>query len=232
MDEVTQERELDRTLRALASARDQLLTNGLSLTPRREAALRNALRRTFPVEAALHEAAAERDSALDSPSPALPLIVESRLRRTLARTAAKVEATHESPASPWQIYAARWLQGFRKSSRIALTACAIVAAAIVCVNRWGAPSQHIAEVSGGCALQATNTELALSLNRVALSRSQFISDEARIDRFDLSASLEDSAFLQTASYSNSGVASGDAVGIRLDLPVRALLMEDSTARIH
>jgi hypothetical protein len=219
MDEMKQAGEIDEALREVAARRDNLLSKAPALSRARQAVLADFLVRQFPVEAALRETAVKRDALLNLPVPELPAFVESTLHRQLAAAEPARDRIRK-----WPVSTPAWLRIFRFPLGGALTVCAMITMAILCVGRWGTPSRHNAEnlphapradVESGVILEA-----------------QLFTRKVAVGPFNLNTN--EPASLQASFFANSGAylanASEAPLGLRLDLPVRAILTDDGFAR--
>jgi len=215
MDEMKQSSKIDGALRDIAKRRDKVLSKGPALSPARQEALTSFLVGEFPVEAALRKAAMRRDQLLDDlHPPEIPASVESTLRRQLGAVA----PPHDGVLVPV------WLRHSRLPLGAVLTVCVMVVAAILCVGRWGTPTGRSAQnFPHAPRPDGVNVEI---LDRAAFTR------KASIGPFNLNTN--ERASLQTSFLANSSLYFADGneatLGLRLDLPVRAIFIEDGLAR--
>ena len=219
MDEMKQAGEIDDALRGVAKERDRRLSKPPTLSPARHAVLADFLVRQFPVEAALRETAVNRDELLSPPVPEIPAFIESTLHRQLGAA----EAARDGICG-WRIGTAGWLRFFRSPLGAVLAVCATITAAILCLGRWGIPSRH--DAANFPHAPRADIESAVILEAAVFTR------KVATGPFDLNTN--EPASLQAAFFANSGVyfanASEAPLGLRLDLPVRAILTDDGLAR--
>jgi hypothetical protein len=212
MDEMKRAGEIDDALRRLAKQRDKLLSEGPVLSPARGAFLADFLAREFSVERLLREEATKRDELLRHRLE-IPASVESNLRGL---------AVTEGIRRPHG--AATWLRLLRSPLGGLLAACAMITAAILFFGRAGTPSRRNAQNFP----QAPRAHIE---SEVILEADPFTRKTA-IGPFNLNTN--EPASLQAAFSASSGVyfanASEARLGLRLDLPVRAILTEDGFAR--
>jgi hypothetical protein len=217
MDEMKRAGEIDDVLRRVAKQRDKQLSEGLVLSPARRAALADFLIREFSVERALREEATRRDELLRHRLE-IPASVEANLRG-LAVTEKMRGGIRE-----WHHGAATWRQLFRSPLGGLLAACAMITAVVLFFGKGGTPSWRNAQSFP----QAPGAHIE---SKVILEGDLFTRKIA-IGPFNLNTN--EPASLQAAFFANSGVylanASEARLGLRLDLPVRAILTEDGFAR--
>lgn len=231
MDEIKQASEIACALRELAKQRDQLLIGMPTLSPARQAVMSDFLVQEFPVETALREAVTKRDELLNLHPPKIPASVESILQ-LVAGAPARDEALR-SRAPDWRVMAPVWLRLFRSPLGRLLTACAIITVAILSFGRWGTPSRHHTEnLPRNPQTDRMNTESGVIWDQSPMGRAELFTRKVAIGPFNLSTS--ERASLQASFLANSGTYFADGIDapvtIRLDLPVRAILMEDALAR--
>jgi hypothetical protein len=223
--------EIDEALRAVAKQRDGLLGMAPALSPARRAVLTGCLVKEFRVEAALREAAKRRDQLLGSCPTEIPSSVESALRRQLLAAEPAGDGTRMRHASDWTINASIWRKIFRSPLRAVLTACAVIAMAFLCVGRWGSPTPRVA-VEDRPAAARENLQPGAVLDRAWLGRAELFSRRLAIGPFNLNTN--EPASLQTSFAAHSRIQSADGIetplGLRLDLPLSASLLEDGLAR--
>jgi hypothetical protein len=213
--------ELDIALLDVAKRRDQLLRESPVLSAERHSILTDCLVETFPVEATLHSVATKRDQLLDPNPPQFPLSTESALHRQLAA----VGLVRNGAVGPV------WLRVFR--SPLGLTVCVMMTAAILCLGKWGMQSRRNAETVALTSRPAgANIESGAVLDRLPIGRADLFARGVSIGPFNLNA--KEPASLQASLLANSSVHFADGTetpfGLRLDLPVRAFLTEDSLSR--
>ena len=222
MDNMKRGSELEDAPRDVATRRDQLLRKSPALSAARHSILTDCLAETFPVEATLHGVATKRDQLLDQHPPRIPLSTESALRRQVAA----LERIRDGAVGPV------WLRVFR--SPLGLTVCAMITAAILCLGKWEMQSRRNAETLAPTSGPAgVNIESGAVLDRLAIGRADLFARRVLIRPFNLNA--KEPASLQASLLANSSVHFADGTetpfGLRLDLPVRAFLTEDSLSRI-
>lgn len=224
---IEQASEVDDALAKVARQRDQLLSKALALSTAREAVLNEFLAGEFPVEAALRQAAARRDQLLNLHPSRIPASTESTLRQLV-----DAEATHRG-ASEWRVSTPVWLRLFRSPLGTGLTVCAMITAAILFVGRWDTPARR----NGGNLAHPprtvrVNLEPGVVSDGSSLERAELFTRKAAIGPFNLSTS--EPASLQASFLANSSLHFADGIeaplGLRLDLPVRAILADDGLAR--
>ncbi|MEN3371025.1 MAG: hypothetical protein V7609_3168 [Verrucomicrobiota bacterium] len=213
MDEMKRAGEIDDALRRVAQQRDQLLSEGPELSPARRAVLADFLAREFSVECALREEATKRDELLRH-RLAIPASVESNLRGLAVTEGIR----------GWRHGTATWLRLFRSPLGGLLAACAMITAAVLFFGKGGT-------LSGRNAQSFPQAPGAHIESEVILEADLFTRKIA-VGPFNLNTN--EPASLQAAFFANSGVylanASEARLGLRLDLPVRAILTEDGFAR--
>ena len=210
MDEMKQSDAIENALREVARHRDKLLRAAPTLSPEREAILTDCVARKFPLETALRGAATKRDQLLPLHRSGIPESVESILHRRL-------DALHAAGSARFA-----WLTFLRSPSGISLAACAVIVAAILCFGSGRTPSFRQAVVPTTPRLDALSTDSGTAL----------FSRRIAIRPFNLNTN--EPASLQASLVANSGIDFADGIeaplGLRLDLPVRAILTEDTLAR--
>ncbi|MEY2519094.1 MAG: hypothetical protein QOF24_853 [Verrucomicrobiota bacterium] len=208
--------EIDDALRRVAKQRDELLSEGPLLSPARGAVLADFLAREFSVERPLREEATKRDELLRHRLE-IPASVEANLRGL-----AVTEGVSRGIRRPHGV--ATWLRFFRSPLGGLLAACAMITAAILFFGKGGTPSRRNAQNFP----QAPRARIE---SKVILEADPFTRKTA-IGPFNLNTN--EPASLQAAFSASSGVylanASEARLGLRLDLPVRAILTEDGFAR--
>jgi hypothetical protein len=221
MDKMKRGGEFEDLLRVVATRRDQLLRKSPALSAARHSILTESLEETFPLEAGLHNAATKRDQLLDHRPPQIPLFTESALRRQLA----PVGRIRDGAVGPV------WPRFFR--SPLGLAVCVLITAAILCFGRWGMQARRHAETLPPTSRSAgTNFEPGAVLDRLPIGRADLFARRVLIAPFNLNA--KEPASLQASLLASSTVHFADGneapFGLRLDLPVRAFLTEDSLSR--
>jgi hypothetical protein len=221
MDKTKPGSELDVALLDLAKRRDQRLRKSPALSAARHSILTECLVETFPVEATLRRVATNRDQLLVQHPPQIPLSTRSALHRLAA-----VGQIRDGAVGPV------WLKVFRSPLRLAV--CALITAAILCLGGWAMQSRRNAETLALTSRPAgVNIERGAVLDRLPIGRADLFARRAVIRPFNLNA--KEPASLQASLLANSSVHFADGIqtpfGLRLDLPVRAFLTEDSLSRI-
>ena len=231
MDEINQNRKIEILLRDMARQRDKRLGKQPTLSLARETTLNDSLAREFPVETALVQAAAKRDRLLDLHA-GIPASAEKALSRHLAAgepASHRIQGGLLSAGVPngW------WVRLFRFSRSTALTACILIAVAILCFGMWGNPSGHYPKnFSRSPKIDGTNIESAMTLDRLSFGRAELFTRTASIRPFNLNTN--EPASLQASFLPNNTVFLVDgndgSLGLRLHLPMRTSLTEDNLAR--
>jgi hypothetical protein len=157
--------------------------------------------------------------------------VELALSQQLQAAEAARDGGREWRGSHWRISGWAWLRIFRSPLGAVLTACVVSTAAILCVSGWGTAPRHnaaenVPEAAG------VNSESVLTWDRPSTSRAELFGRRITIGPFNLNTS--EPASLEASFVSNRRIQFADGVetplGLRLDLPVRATLMDDGFAR--
>lgn len=231
MDKMTRVSETDDALRELAKLRDGLLRTAPTLSPERRAVLTGFLAAEFPVEAAVREAATKRDQLLNPHPPIIPGLVGSALSQELRAAEAAGDRGREWRASPWRVSGGAWWTIFRSPLGAALSACAVITAGILCFGGWRAQSRsNVAENLPSTA--GMTFESAPTLERSSSNRAELFGRRITIGPFNLNTS--EPASLEASFVSNRRIQFADGfetpLGLRLDLPVRATLLEDGLTR--
>lgn len=230
MDEMKQA-EIDHALREVAKQRDKMLGRVPALSSARRAVLIACLVGKFPVDVALREAANRRDQLLGSCPAAIPSSVESALHCQLLAAEPAGRGTRRGHAADWTISASIWRKIFRSPLRAALTACAMIAMAFLCLGRWGSPTRGVAAENMPEAARE-NLQPGAILDRPWIGRAELFSRRIAIRPFNLNTS--EPASLQASFVAHSRIQFADGIetplGLRLDLPVSATLLEDGLAR--
>jgi hypothetical protein len=227
MDEMKQASEIDNALREVAKQRDKLLGKLPALSSVRRAVLTDFLVKEFSVEAALREAATKRDQLLN-PSPEIPAFIESALHRQLPGPERERDEARPWRAIDWRVSASIWLRIVWSRPGAVLMVLTVITVATLCFGRWRTPSRHHAENFrhdprlAGVALET----------EVVLDRAELFAGKAVIGPFNLNTS--EPASLQASFVAKRGVYSADGaetpLGLRLDLPLRAILSEEGLTR--
>jgi hypothetical protein len=239
MDDMKQRSEMDEALREIGKQRDNLLGNAPALSPAREAVLKAFLVGKFPLESALREAATKRDQLLNLHPPGIPTSAESILQRQLHalrgagfhRAPRKLHGLKPSSLSIQQLrgdgvrisnlggHNSVWLRFCRSLLGIALTACIMIIALVLCFGSRGTPRN--AALPNPPQVDQVNIQPGTDL----------FTRKVSIRPFNLNTN--EPASLQASFVANSGLRFADGIearlGLRLDLPVRAILTEDSLA---
>jgi hypothetical protein len=231
MDKMKRVSEMDDALRELAKLRDGLLCTAPALPPERREVVTRFLAAEFPVGAAIREAALKRDQLLNPHPPQIPVSVELALSQQLQAVDSARDGDREWRAPHWRISGWVWLRIFRSPLGAALTACVVITGAIVCFGKWATPPRHNAAENVPQAA-GVNFESVLTWDRLSTSRAELFGRMVTIGPFNLNTS--EPASLESSFVSNRRIQFADSVetplGLRLDLPVRATLMEDGLAR--
>jgi hypothetical protein len=242
MDDMKPRSEIYDALRQVGKRRDELLGQRPTLSFQREAILTGFLAREFLVETELCHASAKRDQLLKLGSPEIPALVESILHGQLDalqpaamdRAPQKLDGLKPSSLSMPQLRAggdrmsnvgerlSLWPTFFRLRLGIVLTGCAVMVAALLWLGNWGASSRRNATLPDAPRVEEVNV----------VSGTELFTRKVSIGPFNLDTNQP--ASLQAFLLTNRDVHFGDGIdatlGLRLDLPVRAIFMEDSLAR--
>ena len=222
---------MDDALRELAKRRDGLLRTAPALSPERRSVLTSFLATEFPVEAAMREAATKRDHLLHPHLPGIPASVELALSRQLQAGESARDGGREWRASHWRISGWAWLRIFRSPPAAVLTACVVSTAAILYVGGWGTAWRHHAAENVPQAAGA-NSESVLTWDRPSTGRTELFARRITIGPFNLNTS--EPASLEASFASNRRLQFAEGVetplGLRLDLPLRATLLDEGLAR--
>ena len=217
MDEMKNNCEIENALRDLAQRRDRRLGAAPMLTPAREELLTDFLHEEFPLESAFGLAAIQKDRLLNLPA-VIPAPVELALQERLAAHSASPKSSR--PVLPRLI---------RSPFAAALTLCVIITIAFFFHGNRETFSHRNARTLKPDEL---NLESRVAEDRWFLGRADLFGRRASIRRFDLNKT--EPASLQVSFFTNSEVYVGDEggvrLGLRLDLPVRAVLVEQDLAR--
>lgn len=230
MDEMKQA-EIDHALREVARQRDKMLGIVPTLSSARRAVLTDCLVGEFPVEAGLREAASRRDQLLGSCPTAIPSSVESVLHGQLLAAEPAGGGTRRGGVFDWTVGVSIWWKIFRSPLGAVLTACAVIAMAFLCLAKWGSPTRRVAENMPEAARK--NLEPGEILDRPWIGRTDLFSRRIAIGPFNLNTT--EPASLQTSFVAHIRIQFADGIetplGLRLDLPVSATLLEDGFARM-
>jgi hypothetical protein len=243
MDEMKRNSEIGDALREIAKQRDKGLDKSPVLSAVRQALLTDFLVREFPIEAALREAARKRDQLLHLPRSGVSASAESILHRQLSALQAaagldsaprKLDGLKPSSLSMQQFredgvhipdLADRipaWLWFFRSPPGIALAACAVIMAGVLSVGTLRTSSRDHSVLPNTAHVAEIKIEW----------ETQLFTRKASIGPFNLNTN--EPASLQAWFLANRSVRLADGIeaplGLRLDLPVRAMLVEDALAR--
>jgi hypothetical protein len=126
-----------------------------------------------------------------------------------------------------------WLRLFRSPRNAAVTTCILIAVVILCFVNWGNPPRHKAEnFPRTPQVDAVNVESGMTFDRFSFGRAELFARTASIRPFNLNTN--EPASLQASFLANSTMSFVDGndgpLGLRLDLPIRTSLTEDSLAR--
>lgn len=217
MDKMRDNCEIDNALRDLAQERDRRLGAAPTLPPAREELLTGFLREEFPVESVLGRVVIQKDRLLNLPSVIPAAVVLSLQERLAAR-----RASHESSGPIFQRF-------LRSPFAAALTVCALITAAGFFDGYRKTPSLRHARTLKP---DEMNLEASVGEDRWFLGQGELFGRRASIRRFDLDrtepASLQVSFFTSSEMYFAEG--NDVRLGLRLDLPVREVLLEQDLAR--
>lgn len=242
MDEIKQRAGIENVLRQVAKHRDKLLRKVPALSPARQAILTDCLAREFPLETALRGVATKRDQLLPLYRSGIPPSVESILHRQLdalnaaglARAPRRLDDLKPSSSSKQRLRrggihisdlvgrTSAWLTFFRSPPGISFTACALIIAALLCFGSWRTSSVRHAVLPNAPRLDEVNVDSGTDLFTPRIS----------IRPFNLNTN--EPVSLQASIVANNGMHFDDGIkaplDLRLDLPARAILVEDSLAR--
>ena len=213
MDDIRSRHEIDAAMRELAQRRDQALTNVPALSSARRMALTALVARQLPLEATVHEVAVKRDQALHRNAARIPAAVESVLQRQLAAVEAQSSRRH----------LALGLNRWRSPLAAVLAVCALITAALLGFGKWHAAARR----------NAMNVPAAAPADNISVeSGLEPFTRMVAIGPFNLNTN--EPASLQASFLASRRIRFADGnetpLGLRLDLPVRAALMEDEVAR--
>lgn len=226
MDEMKQDGEIDSVLREAAKQRDTLLRQRPTLSSARLAALADFLIAEYPIEAALGEAARKRDQLLNQHPPVIPRSVESTLRRLGA--VEEADAIRRRGAFAGGGIVPSWLRFSRSRPAVVLAVSAVFMAAVLFLSGWGIWSRRIAEAQN---LSRENRS-GISLDRSPIMEAELFMPKVSIRSVNLNTN--EPASLQASFFANRAISLADGndgpLWLRLDLPLRASLIEDGLAR--
>jgi hypothetical protein len=242
MDDMEQAGEIYEALRQVGEQRDKLLGKRPELSAQRRAILTGFLAREFPVEAQLYQATAKRDQLLKLGRPEIPASIESILYRRLDalqpagidRPPRKLDGLKPSSLPVQQLRGvgdrtadlgdrlSLWLTFFRSRLGIVVTGSAVAVVVILSFGSRATPTRGIATVPDAPRVDAMNVATGTEL----------FTGQVSIGPFNLNTNQP--ASLQASLLTNRDVHFGNGIdatlGLRLDPPVRAILVEDSLAR--
>lgn len=225
MDEVNHTGEVDGVLRELTMERDRMLGDAPALTPARLAILHDLLARQFPIEAALSEAGLRRDELLHQHQLQLSSSVERALQELLVSEPTEV-MNRAIWIEEWRSRASGWLRLFRWPTAAAAAAVFLaIAAGIIHFGNWGFLSGNGPEERTQASIE--NRPKVYS---GAIRERSSIEPEGAREEFGLRISTAELASLQASFLATSRAYRGDGADMRLDLPVRAILVEAGIAR--
>jgi hypothetical protein len=211
MDEMKPAPEIDAAMREIIQRRDRALSKELALSSRRRTVLADFLARELPVETTLRELAMTRDEALHQSPAKISAAVEATLCRDLAG------AEQTSGANRF----AFWLSCFRSPLAAGLIGCAVITAAFLGLSRREA-ARSVTSLPPMPAVDKLRFE----------SGMEPFTRTAAFGSFNLNTN--EPASLQASFLVNSRIHFADdndtSLSLRLDLPVRAALMEDGLSR--
>lgn len=218
------------TLRRIAEQRDTLLSEMESIPPARLAILSHRLSAEFPVEAAMSEMSDRRDQLLTHHQLAIPHSVSEALRCHVLSARRTQEAGSASSSLSWKSYLPRWTD-FLQSPAVALAVAAslIIAAAVMFFGIGEFPFR--VEAGGAVARGSSAKRLQSDFG----PRIESTSGEPHGSQLSLRMNAAElarfrEAFLAT-NHPYLAEVSEEPAGMRLDLPLRALLISDGVARI-
>ncbi len=221
MDEMKYNHGIDDALRDLAQERDRRLRSVPKLTPARLALLTEFLREQFPLESAIRQAGIQRDRLLNLPS-GIPAPVELTLQKQLV---ARI-ATRNTVRKSWSGILQKLI---RSPFAAALTVCVMIT---VAAFFYGPAKTQSRRNARNLKPDKASFDSRVVEDRWLLGRAELFNRKASIRPFDLNKT--EPASLQASFFTNSGMYfadEGDArLGLRLDLPVKALLTEQVLAR--
>ncbi len=210
--------EIENALRDLGQQRDRQLHAAPMLTSAREGLLTEFLREQFPLESAFGEAALQKDRLLNL-SSVLPASVDLALQKRIA--------AHSNSRKPSSLILQRLI---RSPFASALTVCVVIAAVFFYGYRETLSHRSARNLN----LDERNLDSKVAEDRWFLGQAELFGRRASIRRFDLNKTEPASLQVPPLFFTNSELyfASGNDVrfGLRLDLPIRAILVEQDLAR--
>jgi hypothetical protein len=242
MDEMKQNAGIENALRQVAKQRDKSLGRMPTLSPARQEILTDRLAGEFPLETALRGAATKRDQLLALSRSGIPISVASILHRQLdaLQTAGlaggprKLDGLKPSSLSIQESggdgvhisdlinRSAVWLTFFRWPAGISLMACAVIFISVLGFGSWRTSSLRHAVRWNAPRLDEVNIDPGTEL----------FTRKVSVRPFNLNTN--EPASLQASIVANNGTHFDDGIkaplALRLDLPVRAFLMENTLAR--
>jgi hypothetical protein len=232
MDEMNQGNEIDGALREIVKRRDGVLGRAPTISPARQTVLSEFLAAEFPVEAALREAATKRDRLLKR-GPEISWSRESSLLRQLRAAEAARDEARERRVSDRVANAPAFPSFVRSPLGGGLAASTVIAVTILCFAMWETSSRRNAgNLSDTARPDGGNIDSGMILDRSLLGQAELFTRTASIRAFNLETN--EPASLQASFLANSGIhlADGNAapLGLRLDLPARAIFLDDILAR--
>ena len=212
MDEMKRAHEIDAAMREVIRRRDNALSKVPALSSVRRTILTNLLSRQFPVQTTLRELALTRDKALPQSPAKIPAAVESMLVRQLATVELKSDVDRT----------AFWRSPLRLPLATALTVCFLITVAFFGPGRWETLRSGAQSVPRGPLLETISLEGGME---------PFVRTIA-IGPFNLNTN--EPASLQATFFASRRLRFADgkdtSLGLRLDLPITAALMEDGLTR--
>lgn len=203
--------QLEAVIRDVIRRRDSALGEGLALPPARRAILNGLLARRFPVETAIRELAQRRDNVLETNRAKIPARILSDLSRQLAAARPMPRAAR----------APDWLSPVKSRLAAVLTACALITAALIGLARREAAPIHVSKMAApALASQVVDSGMEPFAQRAAIGPFNLSTNEPA----SLQASFLPDRRIRFADGNDSSLA------LRLELPVRAMLVEDSLWR--
>jgi hypothetical protein len=230
MDEIKQDSEFVVALREVVKQRDKRLGKRPTLSRTRRAVLNDFLVREFPVETALGQVVTKRDRLLGL-NAGSPASAEKTMCRQFGTGGPAPHAVHGGPGLARQN--SWWRPLFRSPRNVAVTTCILIAVGILRVVNWRNPPPHHAEYFPHTPqVDAVIVESGMTFDRFSFGRAELFARTASIRPFNLNTN--EPASLQASFLANSTVSLVDGndgpLGLRLDLPIRTSLTEESLAR--
>jgi hypothetical protein len=232
MGEMRKDSEIDSALREIVKRRDEALGRAPAISSPRRKVLSEFLAAKFPAEAALREAAIKRDRLLRR-APGISSSRESILLRQLATAETTRDEVRELRVSDRVANASASPSFVRSPLGGGLAICALIAVTILCFAMWETSSRRNAgNLPDTARPDGGNIESEMILDRSLLGQAELFTRTASIRAFNLETN--EPASLQASFLANSGIHLADgnaaALGLRLDLPVRTIFLEDGLAR--